>query len=525
MHYRQCIKFCCFLLLLPLTFVAASAQDATCPAIVEASLVAADQACGQIGSNQICYGNITLDVVPQTGINNLTFNQAGDMVSVTDVKSLALSSMDASTGQWGVAVMKLRANIPDTLPGQNVTFLLFGDVEIQSDVSGAAVEPTPTPAPSATPVLVQVTASQTVNVRSAPNGAVIGALPGGQAVQADGQDTSSTWLHIHLTDGSQGWVAKQVVTVTGDADLLPVMTADDVSDQTSVSTAQPTDEAPPVPAFGPMQAFYFKTGIGINDRPCVEAPDSGILIQSPQGTVNIVLNMNGVEVALGSTVYIRAQPDADMIINVLEGQARATAFGRTIIAPAGTRLRVPLDANLAANGQPIGPEPYDNAILATLPVTHLPDAIAIAPALTEEQIESLTPLPRHGTWRATVTQAADPCPDYAYQPSVTFEVDVDVIVTGRSGSRIIIDPIFTAETPSDIAGGIMWPFNGFPPKTTTRNSDNAYVIFEEIPVATIEHVIHVVTPTHIEGRSTVSYRDPDDCILTTTYTMDYAESE
>ena len=32
--------------------------------------------------------------------------------------------------------MQLQANLPDTLPGQNVTFLLFGNVEIENAVVG-----------------------------------------------------------------------------------------------------------------------------------------------------------------------------------------------------------------------------------------------------------------------------------------------------------------------------------------------------------------------------------------------------
>ena len=40
--------------------------------------------------------------------------------------------MNASTGAWGVALMRIQANLPDTLPGQNVTMLIFGDVQIQN---------------------------------------------------------------------------------------------------------------------------------------------------------------------------------------------------------------------------------------------------------------------------------------------------------------------------------------------------------------------------------------------------------
>ena len=35
-----------------------------------------------------------------------------------------------------------------------------------------------------------------------------------------------------------------------------------------------------------MQAFYFRSGIG--DAPCAEAPNSGILIQTPEGRQALV---------------------------------------------------------------------------------------------------------------------------------------------------------------------------------------------------------------------------------------------
>ena len=105
-----------------------------------------------------------------------------------------MSELNEDAGVWGVAVMSLQADIPNTLPGQNVTFILFGDVMIENAAS---------------------------------------------------------------------------------------------DEQT------------------PMQAFYLRTGIG--DVACEEAPESGLLIQTPDGIDEVTFNVNGVDVQVGSTVLFQTE--------------------------------------------------------------------------------------------------------------------------------------------------------------------------------------------------------------------------
>jgi len=38
--------------------------------------------------------------------------------------------LNETTGEWGIALLRVQANLPDTAPGQNVTVLMFGDAEI-----------------------------------------------------------------------------------------------------------------------------------------------------------------------------------------------------------------------------------------------------------------------------------------------------------------------------------------------------------------------------------------------------------
>src|SRR5688572_3497666 len=107
-------------------WVSSVAAQADCPTIVQTALDATDAACEGTGRNQACYGNIDLSAVPQEGIPQFDFDAPGDIIDVAGVRTLELEPLDETIDIWGIALMQLQANLPETLPGQNVTFLLFG---------------------------------------------------------------------------------------------------------------------------------------------------------------------------------------------------------------------------------------------------------------------------------------------------------------------------------------------------------------------------------------------------------------
>ena len=265
---------------------------------MRAALVEASDACVEIGRNQVCYGNIQLDGEAKEGIEDFTLAEPGDLVEAASIQTLRLSALDEEADTWGIALMSLQGNIPATLPGQNVTFLLFGDVEIE-----------------------------------------------------------------------------------------------DLADE-SDATAEPDA------ATAPMQAFYFRSGL--NDAPCPEAPDSGVLIQTPEGVQRVNFLINEVDISLGSTAYVQAQPSGDMTVSTLEGTVDVTAAGTTVTVPQGFRTLVPLDANGAASGAPSEPEPIDLTELAALPVNILPIPLNLSAEATPEATSDApngTPgIPAAGTW-------------------------------------------------------------------------------------------------------------------------------
>ncbi len=284
----------------------ATAQN-SCPELVQQALAATDTYCAETERNTACYGSNQI-IAQLTGA--AAFAAQGDVVPLSEVASLTLAGLDEQAGVWGVSLLRVQADIPETLPGQAVTFLLFGDVTIENAADAAAGET-------------------------------------------------------------------------------------------------------------PMQAFYFKSGVGAAD--CAAAPD-GILVQTPAGVAEINLTVNGAEVSLGSTAFFQTRlNDADkppsLTMSVLEGQGSIAAFGVRQPVFAGSWVRVPIDADFNVAAAPGTPKPYqfDQEDLGILPVNHLERLFAITPSLSADRIATLL------TQRPTETDPA--------QYPQTFINDLDDPVT------------------------------------------------------------------------------------------------
>ena len=347
------------LLLVAACFTTAMAQDGTCSATIQQAISVVQNDCGATGRNQACYGYVSLSATPRQDVQNFTFSQQGDLANVGDIETLRLSAFDPVDKTWGVALMKLQANLPDTLPGQNVTFLMFGDVQVQNGVAptGATLE---------------VTAKSNSNVRSGPSPSyrVIGSLSGGDTATATGRSQDNQWLRIQFSNSeTQGWVSAASVTAAGDISQLSAISASEAE-----------------VAYKPMQAFYFQTGVGATK--CAEAPQNGILVQTPSGVGTVNLRANDVDIQLGSTVFMQAQ-NGFLIISVLEGQITVTAGGKSVVVPAGAQTQVLIDANLHAAGRPSAPVPYDPTALLLLPIQLLPDQITVADPASADTISQV----------------------------------------------------------------------------------------------------------------------------------------
>jgi len=308
-----------------------------CGQMVRLALQTAGDVCAETGRNQVCYGNVLGAVTPQEPAAALEWDSIGDRVDLTSISALDLSPLNDSANEWGVAVMQVQASLPDTQPGQNVTMLLFGDVEIQDAVVDQA--------------RVESKTLAATNIRLSPSteGVVIGSLPAntplivtGRAVNATGE----TWLRVKYEDyrTRTGWMFADLVGV--DLALLPEVLPDSL-------------------VYNPMQAFYFKTGIGSTQ--CAEVPTDGVMVQTPKGMGLINLNVNGVNVSLGSTAFLTTtHPSEDspetpqtLQVTLFEGQGVIESQGVTRILVPGSQTEIELGEDGQAASIPSRPEPYN----------------------------------------------------------------------------------------------------------------------------------------------------------------------
>lgn len=125
------MKRICFVCPLYLMIVAvAAAQPTTCSLVVEQALAAVGQNCSELSRNMACYGNFAARADFQQEVDVTAFARPADVVELATLNTVEVSPFDADREEWGVVVMNTQADLPATLPGQNVVMLLLGDVQV-----------------------------------------------------------------------------------------------------------------------------------------------------------------------------------------------------------------------------------------------------------------------------------------------------------------------------------------------------------------------------------------------------------
>ncbi|MEO1667635.1 MAG: hypothetical protein AAFU54_23570 [Chloroflexota bacterium] len=271
-----------------------NSDSGTCPTTVNGALQSLDELCTGLERNQACYGVNRVVTTFFDEVQEETFNAPGAITPIEIIETIRTAPLNPETQEWGVAVMSVQANLPNTLPGQGALFVLIGDVSIENHVDPAAATSLPDPSPA-----TLVADQEKINLRSGPGTtfSVIVAANVGDPVGVDAVDETGQWYRVVYNDFPM-WVASFLVTFDDpafDTSTLPIL-----------------DDS----RFAPMQSFVLQTGIGAPE--CAEAPNS-LLVQSPQD-VEITLSVNGADVTIGSTVTLDT-PDQKLRITTLDGTA------------------------------------------------------------------------------------------------------------------------------------------------------------------------------------------------------------
>lgn len=334
---RQFLLLCIISLLLT---IPAFAQDNSCSTVIEDVVSAVGTFCDNLERNQACYGNEGIVALnfDRNPLDN--FEQQGDLTNLGNLATLTTSPFDEVNQTWGLALLQVTGNLPDTVPGQAVTFVVYGDTEIINDIP---------PSDSDSTTLL-ATSTGNLNVRSGAgtNFGILGTLATGDEITVYGRNEAGDWLQFSLDDQT-AWIYTSLVSVEGDVMSLPVVQNDSA------------------PAQSPFQAFRFQSGIG--EYGCEDVPRDGLLIQAPSNTtVNFLVN--GIEVQVGSTALLN-QLAEQVQVSTFEGTVAVTVGGETqLIDPGFTTI-------VDENTPPTEAEPYDYDAVRGAPIELLPEPVTI----------------------------------------------------------------------------------------------------------------------------------------------------
>ncbi len=305
--------------------------DASCPALVELALSQLGNNCGNLDRNSACYGFNQVNSTFTEDVSTGFFSKPADRAGLATMKTINSAPLDLQKQQWGIAVLNVQANVPDTLPGQAVTFLLMGDTQVEN-----AVEPSQGGDNAGVTIITQTD----TNLRSAADtgSSVVGSLTAGTVLQATALSTDGKSVEVSTSNGT-GWI--DVTAVNPNPQLATLATSSGNNSS-------------------PMQAFYFRTGPG--QTTCTQTP-SVLAIQSPEN-IKVDLTANGADIRLGSLITLQVLDDGKtMKLVTLEGDAVLGPNGpNPVDVPAGfttTRcLAAPQSLGLdgQANDQIVGPD-------------------------------------------------------------------------------------------------------------------------------------------------------------------------
>ncbi len=122
------------LFLLACTAVIAQAQAETCPAIVEETLQPIGDLCNPLDRNSACYGARMVEMTARDEQQTADFfSTPGDRTELALLREIRPQPLDETGRTFGVAVLNVQANLPDTLPGQSVILLLMGDARLTNE--------------------------------------------------------------------------------------------------------------------------------------------------------------------------------------------------------------------------------------------------------------------------------------------------------------------------------------------------------------------------------------------------------
>jgi hypothetical protein len=332
--------------------ISISYAQETCQLLMQQMIENTQLACPELGNDQVCYGNsLVIGIRINQGLD-AKFDEAGDIVDTLSHKGYQLDLYSTELETWGI----MSAHItPLEAQDQNIHMVMFGSQDIWD-------------ATRSSPVRYEGSITSVTNILTVAGDFGTGFYPTtvGETVSINAREPNGRFVRIVDARMNAGWIDVNSVSTTGDLYVLPII---DVIEGTDPSV------------YAPMQAIYVDR---IVDAPsCIDAPISGLLIQTPNSTEFVNVLVNALNIKFNGTMYITADAGSEMWIDVLAGQA---FLENGVGIPAGTRATLPMTVNYDT----LSPElmPYDMELINQLPIMLLDELIVPVAPLSQEAIDN-----------------------------------------------------------------------------------------------------------------------------------------
>jgi hypothetical protein len=350
-----CVALCSVLWLSRTAALSARAEErSACRALAEEGIAAAARACAAAGADTACYGHTGVVASSAEGV---ALSNIGQIVPLAQLQGLTTEAASLERGTWGIAVLNIQAGLPEGAAG--VRAALFGDSMLTSAArpEAATTKTLPVRTFDDLPVLLRAGASK--------NFPQIARLTFNQEGAADARNAQNTWVRVRLGE-LVGWASVNQIRLDGDIESLPIR-----------------DERDILPDFlytAPMQAMTL-SNVPPRGKPACSEAASGLLLQrsAEAGAAPVRLMVNGVELSfLSATLALRAAPNDNLNVMVIDGVVTVRAFGAEATLADGEMLQVRIGGanGLTALAAPKEKTRLPFAAVEGVPLTLMPKALS-----------------------------------------------------------------------------------------------------------------------------------------------------
>jgi hypothetical protein len=251
----------------------------------------AEAACGDLAENTFCVGRGTVVTEFDARAQLPKFAKQSPILATPALAVGESQSIDYLTR------LDVGINPDGTTNSESIAVLDIGGVTVIGLGGVTLVNNSPLPQGQISTLTLQNLTQQRLNVRSLPSlgGVILTALDENAPVTAIARSEDNLWVRVRATDGTIGWVSRDLLSASSQFDSLPVNTADQTY-------------------FAPMQNLEVYVSDNVTDLTLANA----LIITVPENAptaLRLGINDYEMEIAPGTVIYWYAADETGEVVD------------------------------------------------------------------------------------------------------------------------------------------------------------------------------------------------------------------